>query len=242
MKKSLAILILLMSSISFAQADGTEIITSAIKVDEQKISISSKGLDIRDVLYDLFKKTEHNFVIDSGVRFVLYLNLDGLSFDEALHIILKHGNLGYEVKNDIYYVGTNRSKAFLTKMDGSKAEANPEVKPTTSEPKPKAEEHKPVVKAPTLPPPNPAPVGKLDSKVLQKRLTTRLSVTDIREVFKAFADQTGVKIEVDKDVPDYKIDAFLINTSLKYALDVVTDATKLKYTFTEHQTLRISVK
>lgn len=238
MKKSLAILILLIGSISFAQADGTEVITSAIKVKEEKISISSKGLDIRDVLYDLFKKTEHNFVIDSGVRFVLYLNLEGLSFDEALHIILKHGNLGYEVKNNIYFVGSSRSKAYLGKPEGTQ----PEKKPILEESKPKVETQKPVVKAPALPLPNPAPTGKLDSKVLQKRITTRMAVTDIREVFAAFASQAGVKIEVDKDVPDYKVDAFLINTSLKYALDVVTDATKLKYTFTEHQTLRISVK
>ena len=43
--------------------------------------------------------------------------------------------------------------------------------------------------------------------------------------------QAGIAIEVDPTVPGYKLDAYLINTSLKYALDQVTEAAGLKYRF-----------
>ncbi len=95
---------------------------------------------------------------------------------------------------------------------------------------------KPEIKA------EPKPLGQVTERELQKKLTTRLSKTDIREVFAEFARQSGIAIEVDKKVPAYKVDAFLIDTSLKYALDVVTRATGLEYVKTENRTLLIKLK
>ncbi|HVT11898.1 MAG TPA: hypothetical protein VHE55_06500 [Fimbriimonadaceae bacterium] len=95
---------------------------------------------------------------------------------------------------------------------------------------------KKVVVAPATPPPA---KGVLDKGVLSHRLTTKLTKTDIRLVFAEFAKQTEVKIEVDKSVPNYKLDALLNHTSLKFALDKVTEATGLKYKFTDNLSILI---
>ena len=80
----------------------------------------------------------------------------------------------------------------------------------------------------------------LPTSVLSKKVTTRLQKKEIREVMGILAKQTGVAITVSEDVPPFRLDAFLINTSLKYALDEITKATKLKYRFTND--LSISVE
>lgn len=192
----------------------------AVKIQKDQVTISAKGLDVRSVIYDLFQQTEQNFIIDDGVRHVLYLNLHEVTFREALHVVLKHANLGYEVKDNITYIGKSRSKNFEARIVNPKS--NPTTVPTNTTPKIK--------------------LGKVTEQELQKRLTTRLAITDIREVFAEFSRQTKIKIEVHKDVPRYKIDAFLLDTSLKYALDVVTDAANLKYVLTDDKTIRIEPK
>lgn len=104
------------------------------------------------------------------------------------------------------------------------------------------------VKKPAIVNPNPpvkeaAPVPvRVTDADLQKKVTTRYSVTDIRQVFAEFGRQTGIKIEVSSAVPNYKVDAFLINTSLKYSLDVVTEAANLTWTRTDRKTILIDVK
>src|SRR5687768_5372910 len=49
--------------------------------------------------------------------------------------------------------------------------------------------------------------GTLPKNELDKNITTRLQKTDIREVFADFAKQTQLTIEVNSNVPAYKIDA-----------------------------------
>lgn len=95
---------------------------------------------------------------------------------------------------------------------------------------------KPPVVAPVTPP---QPKGTLDKAVLDKTLTTKMYKTDIRIVFAAFAKQTDVTLDVDKSVPNFKLDAILLKTSLKYALDKVTEATGLKYKFTDKLSILI---
>ena len=51
--------------------------------------------------------------------------------------------------------------------------------------------------------------------------------------------QASVHIDLSTEVPNYKIDAVLVNTSLKYALDMVCKAARLKYELTENQTIRV---
>lgn len=91
----------------------------------------------------------------------------------------------------------------------------------------------PVVVAPAI------PKGMLDKSVLTHKLTTKLMKTEIRAVFAEFGKQTDVTIDVDKSVPAFKLDAILHNASLKYALEKVTDATGLKYRFTDNLSILI---
>lgn len=88
----------------------------------------------------------------------------------------------------------------------------------------------------------PKPLGKIADKELLAKIETRFSMTDIRKVFEEFQSQTGIVIEVDKKVPAYKIDAFLVSTSLKYSLDVVTKAAGLVWVKTDNRTIQIQVK
>lgn len=205
--------------------------STSVKTEGGYVNISAKGDDVRSVLYDLFRQSNNNFVLDSGVRWVLYLHLEKVTFNEALDIVTKNAEIGYEVKNGVYYIGKGRK---TTKPDGNS---------TKPSPTPNHDNEKPVV--PKLPDNkgesnNPNPQTKsVSDQDLQKRLTTRYSVTPIRKVFEEFTRQTGVKIEVDSSVPDYKLDAFLIDTSLKYSLDVICDAAKLKWSKTEFGTIKV---
>ena len=208
MKRSILAIALLLSAVpaAFAQEG------SAILRDGEAVTVTAKGHDIRDVLYDLFTQSGKNFVLDSGVRFVLYLNLDKVDFQTALDLVCENGQIGYEVKNGIYFIGKTRSEKAAGQIQ------KPSAKPTP--PKPRS--------------------GKITTQELQKRINTRFSVTDLRKVFEEFSKQTGVQIEVDASVPAYKVDAYLIDTSLKYGLDVLCDAAKLKWVATEKGTIRVT--
>jgi type II secretory pathway component HofQ len=188
------------------------------------VNISAKGEDVRSVLFDLFRQTNNNFVLDSGVRWVLYLHLEKVTFEQALDIVAQNAEIGYEVKNGVYYIGKGRK---TTKTPA------PTTKPN---PTPQQEDHTPT--APPLPQNTNTPKLVTEAE-LQKRLTTRFSVTPIRKVFEEFTRQTGIKIEVDASVPDYKLDAFLIDTSLKYSLDVICDAAKLKWSKAPNGTIKV---
>jgi type II secretory pathway component HofQ len=210
----IATLALLLGTGLFAQEPASAdalIPGNEVTIDEANIvTISSKGADVRSVLFDLFTQAKRSFVLEPEVRHVLYLALTGVEFEEALNIVCRTASLKFEVENGIY---------FVTKLKpGDKPAAEPLAKPAAST----------------------KPLGKLTEQDLQKRVTTRLSMADIRTVFAEFAKQTGIVIEVSDKVPNYKVDAYLIDTSLKYALDVVTRAAGLSYERTENRSLRIN--
>lgn len=81
--------------------------------------------------------------------------------------------------------------------------------------------------------------GKLNDSVLAKKVTTRISKTDFRDVIKNIAKQTDVWIETESTLSPKVIDAFLIDTTLKQALDMITQALGLDYKFTENQSILI---
>lgn len=182
--------------------------------DSGLITIASRGKDVRDVLFDLFSQAKKSFVLEPDIRFMLYLSLNEVEFDEALAIILDLSSLESETQNGIVYI---KKKAVAKPNPNPPADKKPPVTP-------------------------PKPLGKLTDDEIQKKLTTRFSLTDMRSVFKEFEKQTGIKIEVKENVPAYKIDAFLIDTSLKYALDVVTIAAGLKWSKTDNKTILIELK
>jgi hypothetical protein len=185
-----------------------------VKTAEGKVTIASRGTDVRPVLFDLFTQSSRNFVLEPNIHFVLYLSLAGVEFDEALDIVCNLANLEYTLDNGIYFIGKRKTGA---------------VDMTANKPNPTN-------------PPQETKRGKLTEAELNKRLTTRFTKTLLADVFKSFTQQTGFEIIVDKDVPLYRIDAFLIDTSLQYALDVIMKSTNLKYTLTDDKQVRISKK
>lgn len=83
------------------------------------------------------------------------------------------------------------------------------------------------------------PKGRLPESVLNKRITTRSEKLDLRAIVSDLAKQTGITLEVDTDVPPYKLDAYLLNTSLKFGLETICAATKLQYRFTDNLSIQI---
>lgn len=169
----------------------------------QTVSVKAKGDDVRTVLHDLFSQAKKNYILEPGVRYALYLSLDGVEFEEALQLVCKNASLDYELQNGIY---------FVKKTDGSTAS-------TTAKPK-----------------------GKLPESVLNKMITTRFDKIDIRTLFSNISKQAGITIEIDKEVPAYKLDAYLLKTSLKFALTTICDAARLKYVFTDNKTILLTPK
>ncbi|MCH8335387.1 MAG: hypothetical protein IIC61_05795 [Proteobacteria bacterium] len=212
MRKLIPIMLLAASSLAVAQGgDQKEVNEVSIAAETGVVTIASKGADVRNVLYDLFTQSKNNFVLEANIRFILYLSLTGVEFEEALNIVCTVTSLEYELDNGIYFIGKK------------KVGSGPLPKPVT-QPKPQAKR------------------GKLTSAELQKHLTTRFMRADLRKVYESFSEQTGIEIIVDANVPMYKIDAFLIDTSLEYALDVLARATQLKYTLNDNKQIIISKK
>lgn len=176
------------------------------------VSIKADGDDVRSVIHDLFGQAKKNYVLDPGVRFALYLSLKDIEFEEALNLICKNASLAYEVQNGIYFVKRAPSKT------------EPKVEPKQE---PKAPEK---------------PKGKLPESVLTKIVQTKSDKADLRKLFAELGRQAQITIEVDAQVPAYKLDAYLNKTSLKFALTQICDAAKLEYFFTENQTILIRKK
>lgn len=175
------------------------------------VSIKAKGTDVKTVLGDLFTQAHKNYVIQPDTFFALHLALANVDFDEALMIVSKLANLKIELQNGIYYVSRIKPKPSVDTA-------------TTTTPK--------VTVPPKL-------TGTLPKTVLAKKLTTRFAKTDMRQIFAEISKQTGVPIDFDKSVPAYKLDAILKNTSLRYALDQITEATGLAYRFTDTMSILI---
>lgn len=182
------------------------------------VTISSRGGDVRTVLFDLFQQGKKSFVLEPNVRFALYLHLEGVDFEEALALILQMSNLKAEKQNGI---------SFITR------------KP---DPKPVQTPASPVIKPEIKPIPKPQPMGRLTAADLQKRITTRFSMTDMRVVFAELSKQTGLIIEVSPKVPDYKVDAYLIDTSLKFGLDAMCGPAGLKWRLSDSMSIIIEKK
>lgn len=223
MKTLIPLLLLALSTLALAQSEQSETgntetsaVNSDVQLEEGIVTIASKGGSVRDVLFDLFDQTKHNFVLEPNIHFILYLSLTGVEFEEALNIVCNVVKLDYTIDNGIYFVG--KRKAGATDITVIKI-TDPEPQP---QPKPKR--------------------GKLTNAEMNKHLTTRFSRTEITKVFEAMSEQTGIEIIVDKNVPLFRIDAYLIDTSLQYALDVISRAAGLKYTLTDDKQIHVSKK
>ena len=223
MRKLIPILLVAMAANVFAQGDeqtttnsADTTVSSDVEINtDGLVTIASRGESVRNVLFDLFVQTKHNFVLEPNIHFILYLSLAGVEFEEALNIVSNVANLEYEIDSGIYFIG--KKKLGLTVILTPKPTALP-IKPIK-------------VKR-----------GKLTPAEMSQRITTRFSLTNLSDVFVEFTKQTGVEIIMDKDVPMYRIDAFLIDTTLEYALTVVARASGLTYKLTDDKQIRISKK
>jgi hypothetical protein len=213
MKLSLILAAVLFSSFGWSQEDPAGSSKDDLHVSQAsgEVSITSRGNDVRTVLFDLFTQAKKNFVLEPNIHFALYLALTGVEFDEALAVVCSTADLKYELNNGIYFISKLPERAV-----GS---AKPIETPVA-----------------------PKPLGKLADRDLAKRVTTKLSKADIRAVFTELQAQTGVEITVDKGVPNFRVDAYLVSTSLKYALDVVTKAAGIEYVRTDNRTILIQKK
>lgn len=218
---------------------------------QESVRVTARGTDVRPVIHDLFQQAKKSYILDPDVAMTLYLSLNDVEFDEAFELICKTAGLSYEVQNGIYFIKAD-PKGPSFKPQPVKAPMKVETTPATSKsavvPNRKSADPLPMVptldgKPVVLPAKANSVVHKpqfLDKSVLAKRVTTRLNKTDIRVVMQAIAKQSGVNIEVDSQVPGYRIDAILLKTSLKYALDRITKAANLNYTFTDRNSILIT--
>ena len=179
------------------------------------VSVSANNSDVRTVLHDLFGQAKQNYVIEPSVRYSLFLSLDKVDFDEALAIICHLAKLKAEKQNGIYYVSDDVA---------AKPEATNNTAPKQKDPAPLPLDTPPAVTQTTL---------------KTKHVTTRLAKTDIRKVFAAIAKESGITITVDPSVPQCKMDAFLEKTTLKYALDQISGAAKLRYRIVEKRSILV---
>lgn len=189
------------------------------------VSVAAKGTDVRGVIHDMFTQQKKSYVLDPEIKFSLYLALEKVEFDEALMIVCQSAGLEYRMQNGIYYI-TKKP----VKKDPPKTESKTEEKPKSDAAK---------TQAPTQ---QIKPSGVLPTSVLSAKVNTRLDKADIRAVFAELASQADLTIEVDKNVPKYRLDAYLKNTSLKYALDSITQKAGLAYKFTNNQSILIFKK
>lgn len=185
----------------------TQEIEAAVKTSETgQITITSRGHDVREVLFDLFEQGGKSFVLEPGAKVDLYLALSGVEFEEALQIICRVSQLEFTLDNGIY---------FLSKRTGAGAQGGPVIPP---------------------------PPIRLTENDLKRLITTKMERADIRAVFADFQKQSGIIIDVDAKVPAYKLDAFLVGTTLKFALDTVTKAADLEYVLTDSRSILIRPK
>jgi hypothetical protein len=180
-----------------------------VTTNSSGVTVTSFGSDVRAIVHLMFTQAGKSYVLNPTPFKPVNLNLNNVPFEEALKIACKVGQLKYEIQNGIYFFSPDTTPAVT--VDN--------VSTLTKVPEP--------VK------------GKLDHAVLNKKLTTKLTKTDIREVFAEFSKQTGIAIEVTESVPAYKVDAILIDTSLRYSLDAITKAAGLKYRFSERMSIEI---
>lgn len=223
-------LALTLSTISLARPSGSEQAPPDTSTSSSKevqtassglVTVSSKGGDVRSVLFDLYQQGKRSFVLEPNVRFALYLHLESVDFDEALALILQLADLKADKQNGITFIGR--------KPDPKPVIQAPVQAPPTDQPKP---EPKPAAK----------PMGKLTTADLQKKITTRFSKAEIKTVFAEFSLQTGLIIEVSESVPQYKVDAFLLDTSLKFGLDALCNPAGLKWKLTDTMSILIEKK
>lgn len=75
---------------------------------------------------------------------------------------------------------------------------------------------------------------------LSKKVTIKRDKVAIRSAFQSLAGLTGIRINVDPNVPEYLVNVSFNGVSLKYALDNLTKAAQLTYRTNNDGSVRVS--
>jgi type II secretory pathway component GspD/PulD (secretin) len=219
----------------------------------QNIKIKAKGDDLRQVIASVFEQTKEQYVLETNLHQTLFMSLENISFEKAVDILSNVADLKFEKKQGIWYINRNH-KVFTptakntnpeqpTKVEvkysntpatapkmSSKAETTTKVAIQTGTRSNEAAKKSGTAAQSFVPVTVNTSTSQANlSANLSAKLSTRLQKTDIRDVFDEFSRQTKVEIVVDASVPNYKIDAYMFNTSLRFALDRVCKAAGLTY-------------
>ena len=244
---------------AFAQSTTTQNSSTA---KTGSIKIKSKGDDIRTVIDSIFEQAGKQYVLETNFHQSIYMNLDNVSFEKSIEIISKVADVNFVEKQGIWYVRTMAPSAKpavakpMVTTDGTtittaattakklSSKAKKLVAKKAAAQKANAAQSFAEITADTNPTTS-MTMTKMAVKTsntvdLTPKITLQLKKMAIRDVFNEMIQQTRVEIEIDDSVPNYKLDAFFYNTSLKFALDKICKIAGLKYTFTPSKTVRIS--
>ena len=238
--------------------------TSFGETEHVKVSLVAKGGDIRATFASLFEQAKKPYVLPVDLKATVYLSLQDMDFDSALKVLCKSSGLVAECQEGIYYIHSAKANAENDSNSSAIVNTTPAVKPAglprqTSSTLNRTSTEKPNVRKSAISPAGntfivggptkiiptnslnrTAPSRVLPMTVLDAKVSARVQKGDIRKLFGEFAKQANVRIELGPEIPAYRIDAYLLNTSLKYALDKITDAAGLEYKFTENYSIAIS--
>ena len=236
----LALTLLALPLSVFAAQDKGKAADTAPAKDTIPVSVTAKGSEVRTVLMSIFDQEKKQYVIEPNIHFAVFLSLENADFHRALDIVCTLAGLQAELRDGIYFVHTGRD-AVVRPVSSATTTPPPATPPVSTPAKTTAPAPTSIPVKTTVVAPKPVLTpGPVPSAALLKHVTTRYTKTDIRALFAEFSKQTGVKIVVDANVPAYKLDAFLINTSLRYALIKVTKAAGLAWKLPQNHTIEIS--
>ncbi len=179
------------------------------------ININARGSDVNGVLADVFTQAKKSFVIQPNLHFALYLSLNDAPYDKALRIICEQANLEADLRDGVIFI----TKAKPKTISAPASKPFEAQKPAAAEPKPQ---------------------GPPMWEVMSRKVTLRLKKAEVKTVLGEISKMAKVPIEINENVPTVKLDAFLVKTSVKYALDKITKAAGLTYATTERGTIKVA--
>ncbi|MGM0437115.1 MAG: type II secretion system protein GspD [Bacillota bacterium] len=80
------------------------IFSGTVCSNDDFINLNFKGVDLRDALRTIAEYAEVNLIADESVKGQITINLKNLSFQNALKLISESSGLGWEYKNNTYFV------------------------------------------------------------------------------------------------------------------------------------------
>jgi len=77
---------------------------SGNSLNNKRISLNLKNVDIHDIIVNLAKYMKHNIVIPPDISGKISIYLDNVTFDDALKVITNISGYSYYYKNNIIFI------------------------------------------------------------------------------------------------------------------------------------------